>query len=90
MKQAKNNNNSTYGYPCEYWAGTVQTKTVAREAFKHKQGFIILDDVVIGVCDACGSRYYSAHILRAVNDIASGRKPFERIEKIPVAHLSSP
>jgi YgiT-type zinc finger domain-containing protein len=88
MKSAKNNNNSTYGYPCEYCEGTIKPKTVAREAFKHKKGFIILEDVVIGVCDACGSRYYSADILHAVKDIASGKKPFDRIEKIPVAHLS--
>jgi YgiT-type zinc finger domain-containing protein len=89
MKSAKSNNNSTYGYCCEYCEGTVRPKKVEREAFKHKKGFIILEDVVIGVCDACGSRYYSADILQAVNDIANGTKPFERIEKIPVAHLSS-
>jgi YgiT-type zinc finger domain-containing protein len=88
MKSPKSNNNSNYGYRCEYCEGTVRPKKVEREAFKHKKGFIILEDVVIGVCDACGSRYYSADILHAVNDIANGTKPFERIEKIPVAHLS--
>lgn len=88
MKAAKNNNNSTYDFPCEYCEGRVQPKNVAREAFKHKKGFIILEDVVIGVCGACGIRYFSADILHAVNDIASGKRPFERIEEIPVAHLS--
>lgn len=90
MKSLESNNNSNYGYSCECCEGTGRPKKVEREAFKHKKGFIILEDVVIGVCDACGSRYYSANILRAVNDIANGTKPFERIEKIPVAHLSSP
>jgi YgiT-type zinc finger domain-containing protein len=89
MKSAKTNNNSSYGYRCEYCDGTVRPKKVEREAFKHKKGFIILEDVVIGVCDACGTRYYSANILHAVHDIVNGTKPFERIEKIPVAHLSS-
>jgi YgiT-type zinc finger domain-containing protein len=89
MKSTKTNNNSTYGYRCEYCEGTVRPKRVEREAFKHKKGFIILADVVIGVCDTCGSRYYSAEILHAVHDIAAGTRPFERIEKIPVAHLTS-
>jgi YgiT-type zinc finger domain-containing protein len=78
-----------YGYRCEYCEGTVRPKKVEREAFKHKKRFIILEDVVIGVCDACGTRYYSAAILHAVNDIANGTKPFERIEKIPVAHFTA-
>jgi YgiT-type zinc finger domain-containing protein len=61
---------------------------VKREAFKHKTGFIILEDIIIGVCDLCGSRYYSADILHAVHDIATGARPFEKTEEIPVAHLS--
>jgi len=90
MKSAKNNNNSKYGYRCAHCEGTVRPKKVAREAFKHRKGFVILEDIVIGVCDACGMRYYSADILHAVNDIANGTNPFERVEEIPVAHLSTP
>lgn len=89
MKSPKTDSNSTYGYSCEYCEGTVRPKKVEREAFKHKKGFIILEDVVIGVCDACGSRYYSAEILHTVHDIANGTRPFERLEEIPVAHLTS-
>ena len=77
-----------YGYKCEYCGGTVRPKKVKREAFKHKSGFVILEDVIIGVCDQCGTRYYSADILHAVNDIATGARPFEKTEEIPVAHLS--
>ena len=79
-----------YGYRCKYCDGTVRPKKVERQAFKHQRGFIILEDVVIGVCDACGSRSYSAEILHAVNDIANVTRPLERTEKIPVAHLTSP
>lgn len=82
MKSAKNNN-LKYGYRCEYCLGTVQPKKVEREAFKHKKGFIILEDVIVGVCDACGSRYFSAEILHTVHEITTGTKLFERIEKIP-------
>lgn len=77
-----------YGYQCEYCEGTVRPRKVKREAFKHKTGFVILEDVIIGVCDLCGTRYYSADILHAVNDIATGTRPFDKTEEIPVAHLS--
>jgi hypothetical protein len=36
---------------CEYREGTVQPLPVKHEAFKHKDGFVILEDVTIGVCD---------------------------------------
>jgi YgiT-type zinc finger domain-containing protein len=76
-----------YGYACEHCEGTVRAKKIDREAFKHKKGFIILEGITVGVCDTCGLRYYSAEILHAVHDIATGVKPFERIEQIPVSHL---
>ena len=76
-----------YGYRCEYCEGTVQPHVVKREAFKHKNGFVILEDVTIGVCDSCGNRYYSADILHTVHEIATGKKIAERKEEIPVGHL---
>ena len=76
-----------YDYKCEYCEGTVRAKKVKREAFKHKTGFIILEGVNVGVCDACGSRYYCAEILHADHDVATGAKPFDRTEQIPVARV---
>ncbi len=51
-----------YGYQCEYCEGTVQPRLIKREVFKHRDGFVILEDVTIGVCNNCGNRYYSAEI----------------------------
>ena len=76
-----------YGYRCEYCEGAVRPKRVERESFKHKNGFIILEDVVVGVCDQCGNRYFSAEILHAVDEIATGKRTAERTEAVPVAHL---
>lgn len=76
-----------YNYACEYCDGTVKPRRVARESFKHKTGFIILEDVTIGVCEKCGSRYYSAEILHAVDEIGSGKRTPERMESVPVAHF---
>ena len=77
---------SQFGYRCEYCKGTVREKRVEREAFKHKAGFVILEDVVIGVCDQCGNRYYTAETLKRVQAVATGRIPPERTEQVPVAH----
>ena len=77
-----------YGYKCEYCEGTVQPRLVEREAFKHKNGFVILEGVIVGVCNVCGNRYYTAGILHTVHEIAMGKRKPERIEMIPVAHLT--
>ena len=64
----------------------VQAKRVDREAFKHKTGFVILEDVVIGVCEKCGNRYYTAETLKRVQAVASGEVRPERTEQVPVVH----
>jgi YgiT-type zinc finger domain-containing protein len=78
-----------YGYKCEYCEGTVQPRTLKREAFKHRDGFVILENVAIGVCNNCGNRYYSANILHRVHTVATGVESPERTEQIPVAHYKS-
>lgn len=79
---------AAYGYRCEHCEGTVRPKKIAREAFKHKKGFIILEGITVGICDSCGIRYYSAEILHTVHDVATGAKPYDRLEQIPVSHLA--
>lgn len=76
-----------YEYGCEYCKGRVKPRAVKRESFKSKNGFIILEDVTIGVCDRCGNRYYDADILQAVHEIGTGKRMPERTEAVPVAHL---
>lgn len=75
-----------YNYPCEYCEGLVQPRLIKREAFKHRDGFVILEDVTIGVCNNCGNRYYSSDILHTVHEVATGQKFPEKIEQIPVVH----
>lgn len=76
-----------YGYSCQYCDGTVRPKKVAMESFKHKKGFVILEDVMIGVCDSCGNRYYSSEILHEVHKVATGTRQPERTTLVPVAHM---
>jgi YgiT-type zinc finger domain-containing protein len=77
---------SEFGYRCEHCEGRVRPKRVEREAFKHKLRFVILEDVTIGVCDSCGTRYYSADSLKRVQELATGATAPERFDEIPVAH----
>ena len=50
-----------YDFTCEHCAGTVRERRVEREALRHKGGFVILEDVPVGVCDTCGARYFDAY-----------------------------
>ena len=74
-----------YGYRCEYCDGTVQERIVEREAFKHRDGFVILEHVPVGVCDKCGYRYYHSKLLHRVEQIAASKDPPARMEQVPVA-----
>ncbi|MBM4256262.1 MAG: YgiT-type zinc finger protein [Deltaproteobacteria bacterium] len=76
----------SFGYRCEYCEGIVQAKRVEREAFEHKTGFVILENVEIGICNKCSNRYYRAETLKRVHAIASGQVRPERTEQVPVAH----
>ncbi|MCP4359354.1 MAG: YgiT-type zinc finger protein [Chloroflexi bacterium] len=73
-----------YEYPCEYCDGIVRPRLIEREAFKHKNCFVILENVTVGVCDVCGNRFYSADILHRVHEVATGVRKPERTEAIPV------
>ena len=73
-----------YGYKCEYCDGTVQERVVEREAFKHRDGFVILENVPVGVCDKCGYRYYHSTLLHRAEEIGTRKKAPERVELIPV------
>jgi YgiT-type zinc finger domain-containing protein len=77
--------NVMYGYHCEYCDGIVRQRIVEHEAFKHRAGFVILENVPVGVCDTCGSRYYHASLLRRVEEIAAKKRLPERMESVPVA-----
>jgi len=74
-----------YGYKCEYCDGTVQEQVVEREAFKHRDGFVILEHVPVGVCDKCGYRYYHSSLLHRIEEICTKREVPERMELVPVA-----
>jgi YgiT-type zinc finger domain-containing protein len=74
-----------YGYSCEYCEGTVKERIVDKEVFKHKNGFVMLENVPVGICDQCGYRYYHSEILKRVDEVAEEKHVPVRTVPIPVA-----
>lgn len=56
--------------------------------FEHRDGFVMLEHVPVGVCDTCGYRYYHASLLHRVEDIIAKRQPAERMALIPAAQFA--
>ena len=73
-----------YDFTCEHCGGTVLERRVEREVLRHKGNFIILEDVPIGVCDKCGTRYFHASVLRRVAEIGRGSAATQRTIEVPV------
>jgi YgiT-type zinc finger domain-containing protein len=73
-----------YDLPCEHCDGTVRERLMDREAIRHKGGFVILENVPIGVCEKCGARYFHATVLRRVAEIGRNNAPPLRTIEIPV------
>lgn len=78
-----------YGYSCEYCEGTVKERVVEKEVFKHKNGFVMLENVPTGICDNCGYRYYHSTILKRVDEIAVDKEGSKRTESIPVTQYTT-
>jgi YgiT-type zinc finger domain-containing protein len=76
-----------YGYKCECCGDIVEKRLIGKEVFKHKNGFVMLENVPVGICNECGYRYYHSTILERVEEIAEGKIVPERIESIPVSVL---
>jgi YgiT-type zinc finger domain-containing protein len=75
-----------YDFPCEHCDGTVHERLSVREAIKHKNSFVILEQVPVGVCNACGSRYFDASVLRRVAEIGRKTTSPSRTLAIPVEY----
>ena len=73
-----------YDFTCEHCNGIIRERRVDREALLHKGSFVILEDLLIGVCDKCGERYFNALILRRVAEIGRGTAPPQQTLEVPV------
>ena len=56
---------------CEYCNGLIVEKTVDMSR-KSKGEYALIENVPAGVCTECGTRYYTANVLKTVEEMARG------------------
>jgi len=74
------------GERCEYCNGLIREKkvTVSRQA---DGDYVIFENVLAGVCVECGTRYYSANVLKAIEETLRRRPEAKRELRVPVYSL---
>ena len=72
------------GEHCEYCDGEIIEKRVELHR-KHGKKHFFIEDVPAGVCSECGTRYYSANVLKTIQQtILSGKRQAKREVLVPV------
>jgi len=75
-----------HGETCEYCDGPIVDKRVTLHR-KVRRKYVVVENVPAGVCKQCGTRYYSASVLKAVEESLRGRRPARREVLVPVYSL---
>ncbi len=65
------------GERCEYCKGLIREKT-ADLSRKVKGKYVVIENVPSGVCTECGARYYSASVLKSIEETLRGRRKAKR------------
>jgi YgiT-type zinc finger domain-containing protein len=71
---------------CEHCGGPLVEKRVSLHR-KVKGKYVLIEHVPAGVCKKCGTRYFTANVLKTVEASIHGRRPAEREVVVPVYAL---
>jgi len=71
------------GETCEYCGGEIVEKHVTMHR-KIKDNYILLENVPEGVCTQCGTCYYSANVLKTIEENLRGCRKASREVVVPV------
>ncbi|MBU1487846.1 YgiT-type zinc finger protein [bacterium] len=74
------------GETCEYCDGSIVEKRVTLHR-KSKGNYVLIESVPAGVCAQCGTRYYTANVLKTIEESIRGRRKTEREVLVPVYSL---
>ena len=74
------------GETCECCGGEIVEKRVALHR-KVKGSYILVENVPAGVCKQCGLRYYTANVLKTIEESVRGCRKAERKVLVPVYSL---
>jgi len=86
MKKRASTTNFWEGERCEYCNGIIREKKT-EVSRKVKGKHILIENVPTGVCTECGTRYYSASVLKTIEDATAGRRKAMRELRVPVYSL---
>ena len=68
---------------CEYCGGSISEKKVEVTKKVHGQ-YALFKNVPAGVCTECGTRYYSANVLKEMDKSRAEMKKPKKLLKVPV------
>ncbi len=71
---------------CEYCRGVIREKK-SDLSRRVKGKYIVIENVPTGVCTECGTRYYSANVLKTIEEAIAGRRKAKREVRLPVYSL---
>jgi YgiT-type zinc finger domain-containing protein len=71
---------------CEFCGGRIVEKRVTLHR-KVKGGYVQIENVPAGVCRECGTRYYTANVLKTIQESIRGRRKADRKVCMPVYSL---
>jgi YgiT-type zinc finger domain-containing protein len=74
------------GERCEYCHGLIKEKNTEMSR-KVKGKYVVIENVPTGVCSECGTRYYSANILKSIEETIRGRRKAKKEVRVPVYSL---
>ena len=74
------------GERCEYCNGLIHEKKTELSR-KVKRKHILIENVPTGVCAECGTRYYSANVLKTIQEATSSRRKPKPELRVPVYSL---
>ena len=74
------------GERCEYCNGLIREKSTDLSR-KIKGKYVVFENVPTGVCTECGTRYYTANVLKSIEETLRRRPKAKREVQVPVYSL---
>ena len=71
------------GKTCEYCTGTITEKVVTLHR-KVSDHYVLIENIPAGVCTKCGTRYFAAEVLKAIEESIHGHRKADRQEIVPI------
>ena len=71
---------------CEYCHGLIREKSTDLSR-KVRGKYVVFENVPTGICMECGTRYYAANVLKAIEETLRRRPKAKREVQVPVYSL---